>query len=320
MNLNRAYLDPPKYGWTAIGGISDILEPHEAARRGIVAPPANDTSNTPQPYYTILEEEKKEEEETKPPVQEEEGQRSRRKKKEDTNPPEDKSIENNETNPSSSNEPPPKQIVLNPTFTIHTYHRGRIGHEPRDSNGELLAPTNAIDTNHDWRPINPIVSLTLDFPLDDTGHHKFHDTIDYDLNTNLEEFVTQLSVDYNLSFRTTMELMESLSNQIAVHVRQIKYYPPMIIKDVYDNDRPDKQFGEMEDVMECFGRREEEEVWRGQQRRGRQLVTIKRGERRNTKKEKGERKVRPMGTVKPQRGSIEVGFVVENYLYLSCHY
>jgi hypothetical protein len=94
----------------------------------------------------------------------------------------------------------------------------------------------------------------------------------------------------------------------------------MIIKDVYDNDRPDKEFGEMEDVMECFGRREEEEVWRGQQRRGRQLVTIKRGERRNTKKEKGERKVRPMGTVKPQRGSIEVGFVVENYLYLSCHY
>lgn len=351
MNLNLTYLDPPRYGWTAIGGISSILEPHEAARRGITAAKAtvsSDKSGAPadiddeggtkeECYYTILEEdeeEKKEEAEQKETTEEHEQSRpSRRKSKEKTtaDKPEckdktddKKATEENEEKAAEPEEPKPKQISIQTTkdnvLDIYTYHRGRVGQEPRDARGNLLAITDAIDTNHDYKPpSSTIIKITLDFPFDDEGSYKFHDVIPWDLSDptlNVEEFSTSLATSYDLSFKTTMEIIQSITSQIQMHVLKSKmnFYPPIVIRDVYNNDRPDRQFPCADDAVgECFGRREDATVNEGRKggsgAGGRdRVVSINRREkkRRDRKSEGGSGRARPMGAVKPQRGTVEV--------------
>lgn len=383
MNLNLTYLDPPKYGWTAIGGIAEILEPHEAARRGpaeyqkdllqkwnggaanneaasngasavkndvsenadvgevtkdvtvsgtdaqSAAAKANSSGAAPdvsgktnasesaELYYTIIDEKKDEIKEAKDEQQEE--TRSRRKSGKKSKAEDDKQAdekkEDAKEDQDEKKDPPPKQIAIQSTkddiLDIYSYHRGRVGQEPRDAKGELLAPLDPIDTNHDWRPNNSTkLKIQLDFPLDDEGNseYRFKDTISWDLadpTLNVEEFTANLATDYNLSFKTTMELTESISRQIQEYVlKSTRFYPPIIIKDAYGNDRPDKQFGCADDVLECFGRREDAILNEGRGRRG---VTIsrRRGEKKKRER-KSEGRSRPMGAVKPQRGTIEV--------------
>jgi hypothetical protein len=311
MNLNLAYLDPPKYGWTAIGGISSILEPHERARRGIDASDAaaakaaetqpasggEGDEKKEECYFTILDETK---EEAPKQMADEDGQPSNDK-------PGDNAEETKEPI-----KPSPKQISIQTTksnvLDIYTYHRGRVGQEPRSASGKLLAPTDPVDTNHDWTPSPTLIRITLDFPL--TNEHRFKDLIEWDISSSLsvEEFASSLATEFNLSFRTTMEIVESLSRQIQSHVvKHTKFYPPMVIKDAYQNDRPDSQFGYCDDVTECFGRREDEILQEGKRSRG-GVVTINRGRKKRGDRSSsgGERRSRPMGAVKPQRGIIEV--------------
>ena len=397
MNLNKIYLDPPRYGWTAIGGIADILEPHEAARRGIFIQKTkknataaeghdgatgdgqavqsdgdavkgeNTSEETTELYYTIIQEapekmETKEEKsnsnnensnsnsdektDTAEEMKETKARSSRRKSKsknkdeEDAKPKDTKpdikedtkaetvkvTNEEGKEEPQQPTEPKPKQITIQSTkngvLDIYTYHRGRVGQEPRDDKGELLAPLDAIDTNHDWRPNGTLVKVLLDFPLDDDddydfdiaeedkqkSRYRFKDTIIWDLSspTTPEEYATTIATNYHLSFRTTMEIIESISKQVQDHLLQSsRYYPPIVIKDAYGNDRPDRQFPIAEDVFECFGRTEDV-ISRGDGGRGNVVATtISRGQGRR-KKEKKERSARPMGAVKPQRGVIEV--------------
>lgn len=378
MNLNLTYLDPPKYGWTAIGGIAEILEPHEAARRGAAeyrvdllqkcqsaanaaaaaadgpaaaavndkadesttdVPAADQESQTapadaatteasvaamtnkvngnttakPELYYTILEEKEPatKEENNEPKEETRSHRKSGKKAKQDEKNEEEKKEEPEEK---EEKDPPPKQIAIQSTkdgvLDIYSYHRGRVGQEPRDAKGELLAPLDPIDTNHDWKPNGTTIKIQLDFPLDDEGcsEHRFKDTITWDLadpTLNVEEFTANLATEYGLSFKSTMELIESISKQIQDHVlKTTRFYSPIVIKDAYGNDRPDKQFGCADDVLECFARREDAILNEGKGKRG---VTISRRRGEKKKKErKSEGRSRPMGAVKPQRGIIEV--------------
>lgn len=52
---------------------------------------------------------------------------------------------------------------------IYTYHRGRVGQEPRNpSTGTLLCDMDPIDTNYGWIPCkNAVCKVTINFPLGD---------------------------------------------------------------------------------------------------------------------------------------------------------
>eukprot|EP00804_Cyclotella_cryptica_P013435 CCRYP_005173-RB/>CCRYP_005173-RB protein AED:0.11 eAED:0.11 QI:59/1/1/1/0.5/0.4/5/2459/1160 len=384
--LNLAYLDPPQYGWTAVGGIASILEPHERARRvnvnvggvGASKPPAassggnatdgitSETSAAPKQqecYYTIInddddacetkQEETKEDEAkhddtiSNPPAEEEKSPSTSRRRKGKSLPPPSTEIEADAPKadvPKADKTPEkinrPKRISIQRlhenTLDIYTYHRGRVGQEPRDANGELLAQLDPVDTNHDWTPTNPaVVKILLDFPLvddlddendDETRdgkdvegnamdkrQYRFYDTVSWNLldptMPTPEEFATDLATQYCLSFRTTMEIIESITRQICDYVKRKtnRFYPPIVIRDAYGNERPDRQFGCADDVTECFrgvmdGILEAE----GGARRGGGRAVISRRNDAPAKKREKVGKVREKGQVKPQRGTIEV--------------
>ena len=69
---------------------------------------------------------------------------------------------------------------------IYSYHRGRMGCEPRDKNtGELLCDTDPVDTNHFWVPPTKkklVCAVTVRFPLvdDDDDVNDFDDSSEDD--------------------------------------------------------------------------------------------------------------------------------------------
>lgn len=88
---------------------------------------------------------------------------------------------------------PVKQIAIHATKTItdeedgattsnldiFTYHRGRVGQEPRESKtGELLCDTDPIDTNHGLfnGPRSYICKVTVKFPLGDLNEEEYVDS------------------------------------------------------------------------------------------------------------------------------------------------
>ena len=78
---------------------------------------------------------------------------------------------------------PLKQITIHATpkdsttLDIYTYHRGRVGQEPRHSKtGELLCDTDPIDTNHCWVPPKTTVKITIKFPLEDPYEEEYVDS------------------------------------------------------------------------------------------------------------------------------------------------
>ena len=53
------------------------------------------------------------------------------------------------------------------TLDFYTYHRGRVGEEPRnEKTGELLYDVDVLDTNHYWDP-NLNISIRVRVPLTD---------------------------------------------------------------------------------------------------------------------------------------------------------
>ena len=186
--FNQLYIDPPQFGWTAIGGIANVLEPHERARRvngydsnaavGQAGENANEDGsghNEDQIYYTIINEEPKQDaaadakdtttDQTED-VSPEKNKRNRRKKdkrssKEPEEPTETTEQIKPEPEPTKPAEIEPKQISIQKlhdgNLDIHSYHRGRAGQEPRGNDGELLAALDPIDSNHDWTPSNSAV-------------------------------------------------------------------------------------------------------------------------------------------------------------------
>jgi hypothetical protein len=156
---------------------------------------------------------------------------------------------------------------------------------------------------------------------------RFHDTITWDLldpsTPTPEEFASNLAVEYSLSFRTTMEITESITKQIQEFVRRKvnRFYPPIVIKDAYGADHADRHFGPAEDAIgECFSRAHDAILTEGGGRRGRYAVISRNrndgttASARKVKKEKSGR-IRPLGQIKPQRGSIEVSLAS----YWDCH-
>jgi len=215
--LRLCSLDPPKYGWTACGGVASILEPHEMARRpeakekflkrrreekasaaalsaaegstGDDAAVAESAAAATSPtYYTINDPS----DETivppsafttpiadgaaTPPATAAE------------NTPLTIAVDSSTTtddNKNNSKKSSTKKISIHSTVTkgdedcldIYTYHRGRVGQEPRDpKSGELLCDTDLIDTNHHWIPPDTTVKIRIDFPLGDPNEEEYVDS------------------------------------------------------------------------------------------------------------------------------------------------
>jgi len=60
---------------------------------------------------------------------------------------------------------------------IYTYHRGRVGQEPRHpQTGELLCDSDPVDTNHSWTPPKTMVKVTIKFPLGDLDEEEYDDS------------------------------------------------------------------------------------------------------------------------------------------------
>jgi len=61
---------------------------------------------------------------------------------------------------------------------IYTYHRGRVGQEPRNvKTGELLCDTDPVDTNHGWSPNKTLVAkVTIQFPIGDPNEEEYVDS------------------------------------------------------------------------------------------------------------------------------------------------
>mmetsp|Transcript_26003 Transcript_26003/g.54463 ORF Transcript_26003/g.54463 Transcript_26003/m.54463 type:complete len:1204 (-) Transcript_26003:93-3704(-) len=179
-------VDPPRYGWTAIGGVASILTPHEMARRveakedflkrqikeGDVKAHTEDTTNFEKQIYKIeIEEADKEREEDLKNISTDAVEGEATKSSESTNPDEKELIETD--NSTKGKDPPLKKISIKSisdegVVDIYTYHRGRVGEELRDEKtGELLCDMEPVDTNHYWRPGKTIAKVTVKFPVAD---------------------------------------------------------------------------------------------------------------------------------------------------------
>jgi len=205
--LRRARLDPAKYGWTACGGIGSILEPHEMARRSesraqflknqkrIAAaakaaargpaqdPPAADgaaASYLPpsmDAYYTVSD----------PPERKKAEKKDGGTRGPDETPLEDlfrdpteeqqqliESIRSLRKSAADGLRDDLRRITVRRTTDdgradVYTYHRGRVGMEPRDpKTGELLADVDPSDTNDGWEPAGSTVTrVSVQFPVED---------------------------------------------------------------------------------------------------------------------------------------------------------
>ncbi|KAL7535634.1 hypothetical protein ACHAXR_006622 [Thalassiosira sp. AJA248-18] len=228
--LRLCSLDPPKYGWTACGGVASILEPHEMARRQEAkeqflkwqreeassakkaSAAANDDAatnndNAAPKYYTI----------TDPAI--ESAKAAAPTKSSNDAPADDGATKTTDGDNDNKNDgkktaeaaaapTPLKKIAIHSMTTtaatssnnettnndsnsnnesssstrldIYTYHRGRVGQEPRDpKTGELLCDTDPVDTNHGWIPPKTMVKVTIKFPLGDLNEE---DCVDSDLD------------------------------------------------------------------------------------------------------------------------------------------
>ncbi len=207
--MNLCSLDPPKYGWTACGGIASILEPHEMARRRDAkesffirqreqqkearkhereaamllesrrsnSQEGGNDSELPQEkafastkkYYTITEPAKTSDQNN--------GSTSDKEKSSDT------ATANNNDNSSDNDKKMMKKITLQTMneetglIDIYTYHQGRVGDEVRDpKTGELLCDSDPVDTNHRWVPPKMLAKVTVSFPLGDPDEEEYQDS------------------------------------------------------------------------------------------------------------------------------------------------
>ena len=211
--LNLCYFDPPKYGWTACGGVASILEPHEMARR-----------REAKEIFFIRQREQEEEArrkseneatalpESRRSIREEDGNNDSSESPQKKKPPSsaDKKFykitesaaltsENNDDDDNNNNNSDReksidikninnlqnmmKKITIQKMnqdtglIDIYTYHQGRVGDEARDpKTGELLCDSDPVDTNHNWVPPKMLVKITISFPLGDPDEEEYYDS------------------------------------------------------------------------------------------------------------------------------------------------
>lgn len=138
---------------------------------------------------------------------------------------------------------------------MYSYHRGREGMEPRDpDSGELLAAHVPTDTNHHFDSQRLLVTVIVEFPLEDvddldsrnTGEDSdiamFRETVQWDLDhpstASPAEFANCIASEYGLSFGQMMDLATSIQEQIDAHLRQnCNYCVPVAINDPNGNER-----------------------------------------------------------------------------------
>jgi hypothetical protein len=149
------------------------------------------------------------------------------------------------------------QDGVNKVLDMYSYHRGREGLEPRDAeSGELLCAHEITDTNHDLDAPKLVVSVVVQFPLEDDDDDEkvcnstkektnnstkcekavYRDVIDWDLldpsTPSPLTFANSISREYGLSFGLALDLAASIEQQIEAHIAaNCQYGEPISIKD-----------------------------------------------------------------------------------------
>ena len=299
--VNLALLDPPRWGWTALGGISDILLPHEVslpervARMLYIA--SSETYSLP---VSPLQRARRK-------ASKQSFLRQRRKRNRPECTPKPKPAHSDMATPSSSitversasdisrkeasgqgftvnscshktdslSSEVPKTSLLNGVSSqtvggqgkeksgesvsfsalpsddlldTLTYHRGRQGEELRDDlTGELLCDTEATDTNHNQEGPRLTAAVTVQFPLEDeedpSTRRCYREDLVWDLG-KLEtptpmQFAMETAESFGLSFAQTIDLAESIQEQLRVFVNEnCGYAPPLAIQCDTPQSRP----------------------------------------------------------------------------------
>jgi hypothetical protein len=163
------------------------------------------------------------------------------------------------------------ESVKDGVLDMFAYHRGREGMEPRDiETGELLCTQIATDTNHAVDAPKLVVTIAVQFPLEDEtdtkdvrnnseatqiksndqgGNHNCHidqaiynESIQWDLGDASTPsplmFATNIADEYGLSFGQMMDLATSMQEQIDAHLKQNFFYSASIaLRDPLGDDR-----------------------------------------------------------------------------------
>lgn len=272
--INLSLLDPPRWGWTAGGGIVDVLTPHEVSSSALCYLTVMNYN-----AYTCLR------------------QRARRrstkkryltlKRKRDAAALSDAAaggsavaalphVAMNGEGPSPKatggdqliqptvglKKPPPVSVKATEPpkpfrfsawnsnariLDIFTYHRGREGVEIRDEqSGDLMCDMEPTDSNFGLDEPKMVAQVTIQFPLedhtDDQNARYYRDSIAWDLS-DVETptpmaFASNLALEVGLSYRQTVELAESIQSQLQSFVRDnCAYNPAVVLKDMYGNPR-----------------------------------------------------------------------------------
>ena len=214
--MNLCSLDPPKYGWTACGGIASILEPHERARRrdaketflirqreqleearkneqeasillesrrasqeGSIdsESPQKNTVSSAKKYYTITDPA------AAAKTSDQNNVSTSTSDKEQSSDIANSNTKSSNDNISGNDQKMMRKITLQKmneetgAIDIYTYHQGRVGDEVRDpKTGELLCDSDPVDTNHKWVPPKMLVKVVVSFPLGDPDEEEYQDS------------------------------------------------------------------------------------------------------------------------------------------------
>jgi hypothetical protein len=162
------------------------------------------------------------------------------------------------------------ESVKDGVLDMFAYHRGREGMEPRDiETGELLCTQIATDTNHAVDAPKLVVTIAVEFPLEDETDTKdgrnseatqiksndqgdnhnchidqamYNESITWDLGDASTPsplmFATNIADEYGLSFGQMIDLATSMQEQIDAHLKQNFFYSASIaLRDPHGDDR-----------------------------------------------------------------------------------
>eukprot|EP00934_Nitzschia_sp_Nitz4_P006935 Nitzschia sp. Nitz4//scaffold70_size99833//92652//96899//NITZ4_004611-RA/size99833-snap-gene-0.136-mRNA-1//1//CDS//3329557185//6925//frame0 len=127
---------------------------------------------------------------------------------------------------------------------MYSYHRGREGFEPRDSDtGELLCPLEGSDTNWENDAPKMVVPVDVKFPLDDQGT-MFKERMQWDLSDSTTPspmvFAMDIATEFGLEYGQMLHLAKYVQRQIEAHVQEhFAYSPAIATKDPLTNERRD---------------------------------------------------------------------------------
>ncbi len=268
--INRALLDPSKFGWTAGGDIADLLPPHQVCQFNTLSLLAADHFS--QPLFLSFQKARKNNARTSL------GRRGRKRRRQlssisrssSIDPDSDvRSLEGERLSLDAAANDQEEEVDKQSTCTTkvteteskgyfdetgnnvtfaglfddgkildtYMYHRGRLGAELRDeSSGALLCDVEPTDTNHNLTEPKLKANVVVEFPLGGSGKDAvYKETITWDLGDDSTstplQFAAEVAQNFGLSFKEMHQLSESIQSQLRAFVQDnCSFSPPISLQ------------------------------------------------------------------------------------------